>query len=511
MEKKLKTAMIFGNNMVLQRQKNIKIWGTGVPGKTVIGILKGSQTLESKAEIAPDGNWILIFPAQEVGRGMKLTITDGSENISYDNISIGEVWLAGGQSNMEYFLEYDTEKDSVLDGVMNQEIRFFDYPEVSYEGQLEEHDYSRFGIWRNCTREDLPYFSAVGYYFAENLQLNLDMPIGIVGCNWGGTPASAWMDPEYLRANDGKAWLETYEEGLKVIEMESYQAAFKANPLNDHSDPLSNEMMAKLMFPGYSREEQVELLKMLSGGSGEMVLPQVGPYSEYRPGGLYEVMLKKVAPYPIRGVIWYQGESDEGKAELYNTVFSKLIECWRDLWNEEIPFLFVQLAPFGEFMGGNGDRYPILREQQELVSKTVPNTWMISSSDAGMEWDIHPKYKKPIGTRLALLARGHVYDENILCDPPEFLNAVRISDGIRINFKNAEGLHLNGERVNALVFRDAEGKELELSKISVTEDGLQIIGEIPENVKVSFAKTGYYEVNLFNKEGNPAKPFETMM
>jgi sialate O-acetylesterase len=504
----LKTAMIFGSNMVLQRQKGFKIWGTGTPGETVTGILKGNERTASKAVIAESGNWELTFPSLEAGRGFELIITDGIETISYDNISIGEVWLAGGQSNMEYFLEYDAEKGDVLSGDMNPDIRFFDYPEVSYEGQLEEHDYSRFGIWRTCTKEDLPYFSAAGYYFAENLQNVLDIPIGIVGCNWGGTPASAWMDPEYLMDNEGKAWLESYEEGLKELDLEAYKAEYRANPLNDHSDPLSNNMMAKLMFPGFTREEQAELLKMMSGDQGTIALPQVGPYSEYRPGGMYEMMLKKVAPYSLRGVIWYQGESDEGKAELYKTVFSKMIECWRNLWDEQIPFLFVQLAPFGEFMGGNGNRYPELREQQELVSKTVPNTWMISSSDAGLEWDIHPKYKKPIGTRLALLARGHVYGENILCDPPEFLNAMRVSGGIRINFQNAEGLHLKGEKVNALVLKDTEGNELEPSKINVAEDGLLVIGEFPENVSVSFAKTGYYEVNLYNKEGNPAKPFE---
>lgn len=506
----LKTAMIFGSNMVLQRQKDIKIWGAGTPGETITAILKGKEIAESKAKavIAEDGNWYITLPSQEAGRGFELMITDGKESLSFDNISIGEVWLAGGQSNMEYFLEYDAEKDNVLNGDMNSDIRFFDYPEVSYEGQLEEHDYSHFGIWRTCTKNDLPYFSAVGYYFAQNLQHVLDIPIAIVGCNWGGTPACAWMDPEYLRDNEGKAWLDLYEEGLKKLDVEAYKAAYRANPLNDHSDPFSNQMMAKLMFPGYSREEQAELLKMMAGEHGTVALPQVGPYSEYRPGGLYEMMLKKVAPYPIRGVIWYQGESDEGKAELYKTVLSKMIECWRDLWDEQFPFLFVQLAPFGEFMGGNGNRYPELREQQEMVSKIVSNTWMISSSDAGMEWDIHPKYKKPIGTRLALLARGHVYGENLLCDPPKFLNAERISDGIRITFQNAEGFHVKGDKVNALVIKNPEGNELATSKISVVEDSLLLSGDFPINVTISFAMTGYYEVNLYNKLGNPAIPFE---
>lgn len=166
----LKTAMIFGNNMVIQQQKKFNIWGTGLSGRSITGRLKGKKNEVVEGIIDKNGNWMLVFPPLEAERNLELTITDGNETLTYGNICIGEVWLAGGQSNMEYFLQYDAEKESVLDEKMNTDIRFFDYPEVSYEGQLEEHDYSRFGIWRTCTKEDLPYFSAVGYYFAENLQ-----------------------------------------------------------------------------------------------------------------------------------------------------------------------------------------------------------------------------------------------------------------------------------------------------------------------------------------------------
>ena len=506
----LKAAMIFGNHMVLQRQKGIKIWGTGTPGESVTGMLKGKENVVAQTTVGTDEQWMMIFPPQEAGREIKLTITDGKDTLTYCNISIGEVWVAGGQSNMEYLFQYDAEKESVLEGTMNQDIRFFDYPEVSYESQLEEHDYSRFGIWRTCTKEDLPYFSAVGYYFSENLQRAFDIPIGIVGCNWGGTTACSWMDQEYLKDNEGKAWLDSYEEAVKDQDVEAHKAAFQANPMNDHSNPLQplNEAMSKFMFPGFTREEQLGFLSMMSGEQGKLMMPLIGPCYEKRPGGLYEVMLKKVAPYTTRGILWYQGESDDEKAEIYGVVLGKMIECWRNLWQDQLPFLFVQLAPFGEWLNTNGKHYPELRRQQEIVSKTVPDTWMASSSDVGMEWDIHPKHKKPIGTRLALLARGHVYGEDLLCDPPEFINAKRIPEGIQINFINADGLYQKGDQVNALVITDAEGGELTPVKISVVKDGLLIEGEFPEDTTISYAKTGYYEVNLYNKAENPAKPFE---
>lgn len=506
----LKTAMIFGNNMVLQRQKEIKVWGMGEPGSTVTGTLKGTVALEASADVPKDGSWILTFEPQEAQRGLELILNDGIDTITYQNISIGEVWVAGGQSNMEYLLEYDADKDSVFNGDMNPDIFFFDYPEVSYEGQLEEHDYSRFGFWRTCTKEDLPYFSAPAYYFAENISKALNVPIGIVGCNWGGTPACAWMDPKYLMDNEGKAWLQAYENEVKNLNLEEYKEDYRANPAHDRSNPFSDPMAARILQPGLSREEQIDYINMMmsSPEKAKLMLPQMGPYYERRPGGVYETMLKEIAPYTVRGVIWYQGESDEERATMYSTVFGKMIQCWRDLWKDELPFLFVQIAPFGEWMANTGKNYPELRHQQELVSKTIPNTWMISSSDVGMEWDIHPKQKKPIGNRLALLARGHVYGERLLCDPPEFKDAKRVEDGICIEFYHADGLHVKGDQVNALRIYHTNEEEIRIDKISVVHDSLMLYGEFPTDTVISFAKTPFYEVNLYNKMDNPLKPFE---
>ncbi|WP_149846542.1 sialate O-acetylesterase [Paenibacillus sp. 37] len=504
----LKTAIIFGDNMVIQRQKKFKVWGTGLPGKEISGTLKGKNTQIVKGVVQKDGSWMLTFPPLEAEKNVLLSITDGRDTLSYQNIGVGEVWLAGGQSNMEYYLQFDAEKEQVIKGEMNPDIRFFDYPKVSYEGQIEEHDYFRFGLWRGCTPEDLLYFSAVGYYFAANLHEKLDIPIGVVGCNWGGTPACTWMDPDYLKDNEGKAWLESYEEDIAGLNVEDYKADFKENPMNDHSDPFRDERLNKMMFPGFSQEEQLELIQRMSAGEQVGIsYSKPGPYWEKRPGGLYESMLKQIAPYGIRGVIWYQGESDDERAALYGTVFSKLIECWRDLWADKLPFLFVQLAPFGEWM----QNLPEVRRQQELVSQTIPDTWMASSSDAGMEWDIHPKYKKPIGTRLALLARAHIYGENILSDPPEFLSATRIPGGIVINIRHANGLHVKGDKVNAISLTERDGTVRTPAEISVINDQLWIKGEFPEQIKISFANQGYYEVNVYNNQTNPMKPFQVIV
>lgn len=388
---------------------------------------------------------------------------------------------------------------------MNPMIRFFNYPQVTYEGQLEDYNYCNDGFWRRCTAADLPYFSAVGYYFARDLQAALDVPVGIVGCNWGGTPACAWMDNSYLEDTDGAIWLREFEDAVKDLDMEAYKAAFRANPNNDRTRQLENPFNIKIVKEGLSPEEQTQLLAMIP----QMPEPN-GPWYERRPGGLYETMLKKVHPYAIQGAIWYQGETDEKHPEEYKTVFSRMIRCWRDLWQEELPFLFVQLAPFGRWLACESDNYPKVRESQQWVSKAVANTWMASIGDAGMEWDIHPKDKLPVGHRLALLARGHVYGEALLCDAPELEYARKEGDQIILGFANAQGLRIAGQRLQAMMGIDASGEKREIADARV-ENGALILPNCKDITALQFAQTGYYEINLYNSADIPAKPFEVVL
>lgn len=498
----MKTAMIFSDKMVLQREKDIPVWGTASPG-TVVTVEFDGKSVE--AVTGTDGNWKAVLPPHEAGTGYQLRVNDGEEQRAFQDVCVGEVWLAGGQSNMEYLLGFEKHIDQVLAGEMNPMIRFFDYPEVSYEGQLEDYNYRNEGFWRGCTKEDLPYFSAVGYYFAENLQKSLGVPVGILGCNWGGTPACAWMDTKYLTGNDGEVWVREYEDAVRDLDVESYQKAFRANPGNDRTDQLHNPFGIQVVKIGLTREQQLKLL----GSMPEMPDPN-GPWYERRPGGLYETMLKKVHPYAVRGVIWYQGESDDPHPEEYATVFSQMIRCWRDLWQEEFPFLFVQLAPFREWLACSGTAYPRVRASQERVSKTVPNTWMASIGDAGMEWDIHPKDKLPAGERLALLARGHVYGENILCDAPELLSAEKSNGCIAISFSHGEGLHIAGNVLHAMVGVNSAGESLEITAGEI-RDGRLILRDCGDITALRFAWTDYYEVNLYNAAGIPAKPFEVTL
>lgn len=499
----LKTAFIFGDNMVLQQGKRIPVWGNAEPGRTVTAEFMGDT---GSAVTDSDGNWYLELPAQNPEMNQTLRVSSDSEIIEYQNVCVGEVWLAGGQSNMEFMLGFEQHFEDVLAEEPDGLIRFFDYPEVSYEGQMEDFSYRNHGFWRSWTGDDLPWFSAVGFYFARKLRKQLGVPVGIVGCNWGGTPASAWMAPEYLQGTSGDCWLRDYAETLRTLDIPAYQEGFRHDPANDRTNLLADEWYRRLMKDGLARQDQLDLM------AASPVPPLVvGTYSERRPGGLYEMMLKKVHPFAIKGVIWYQGETDgDFHPDVYTVVFTQMIRCWRDLWKEEFPFLFTQLAPFGQWMTCDGTNYPIVRSCQEQVSKTVPKTWMASIGDVGMEWDIHPKNKKAVGNRLALLALGHVYGEDILCDAPRFLSAEKRGDTVRIQFSNAEGLHIQGGHLNGFIGTTAAGTALPITEARIEEDSLILIcGESIR--KLQYGIMPFYTANLFNRAGIPVLPFDIIL
>ena len=231
----------------------------------------------------------------------------------------------------------------------------------------------------------------------------------------------------------------------------------------------------------------------------------IGPLHPCRPCALYHLMLEKAAPYTAKGVIWYQGESDSPHADIYDVVLSSMIRAWRRLWCEELPFLVVQLAPFEAWLGESGETYPTLRACQQRVAERVPGVYLCSSGDAGMPWDIHPKHKRPIGERLALLARGHVYGEDILCDAPVLKAVHREGSRVILSFEHGDGLVIRGDLLNALRVNG------QVCPAKVEGECLVIDLPMAKHWKIEFAWQGYYEVNLYNAAGIPALPFRLLM
>lgn len=503
-------ADIFGDHMVLQRDKPVRIWGVCAQPQTLCALINGREVASTQAAA---GAWALTLPPLAVQRDLTLEITGEKTGASYTfrDVAVGEVWIAGGQSNMEFPLAYDAEAKAAIAGANTPDIRFYDCPKIKFAGQEQEDDISRYGFWRPCDPANAPYYSAVGFYFAQKIHERYAVPVGIIGCNWGGTSASTWLDESYLAADEPLAvYLQEYAASLGQLDLAQYVALEKAER-EGMKRPVVQRFMRYIMqhTPGPLLHP---LCTAIVTASLKNAVP-LGPRSENRPAGLYHTMVQKIAGYAVRGVIWYQGESDDPKPGLYARLFSALICCWRDAWSDDLPFLFVQLAPFERWLGLRAADFPLLREQQEAVAQTVTGAYMASIMDAGSRLDIHPKHKRPVGERLALLARGKVYGEDILCEAPEATGA-RPEDGrLVITFAHAgEGLTLKGRSLKDLVLM-VDGKEVTPHAVSVGRDivtvpldGLRSAKEL----EVRCAYRNYAEVNLYNNAGLPAKPFRLM-
>ena len=512
----LRTAPIFQDGMILQREKPVTVWGTAAPGEQVTVELQGNIAAASADE---NGMWNVTLAELTASESETMKVYTDHECLVYEQIAVGEVWLAGGQSNMEFHMRYEKHRQEAREHCENSRIRFFDVPEVCYDGQLEEFDYSRMGIWRKATKEDLDYFSAVGYYFQREIEQILDVPVGIIGCNWGGTTASVWMNPETVE-RVGKPWMRLYEQRCEGRDMDEYWAGQHNNPMNNRSDFFSDRFGEMVMPRTLSEEELRQLAADFPDYFAQMPVDMMPPQTI--PGCLYEHMVKTISPYAIRGVLWYQGESDDdipGMNVLYKDMLTGLIEDWRMLWKEKLPFLIVQLPGFDKWLlNTQENHYPVIRQCQEETANTVEGVHMCSISDVGEERDIHPKDKKTVGKRLSLLARHYVYGEDILCDAPVAKEVVRDNSRITITFANAgNGLHIAGEDISALNVTAVgdktilESQDNEMAFTAKTE-GKRLLITLQENtdkkVKIAFARTSWYLVNLYNEAGIPAIPFE---
>ena len=519
----LKTALMFKDHMILQRDKEIRIWGTALPGETVTLTMQGGSW---SCRADADGNWMISACPLRTSFSEEMKITAGEESLVYTDVQIGDVYLASGQSNMEFFMRYDADLKDELAVCANDNIRFFDYPEVSYPEQINEADYGKnFGFWRKASPEDLEWFSAVGYYFAKDIQKRYDIPVGIIGCNWGGTPACAWMSREAVE-EAGEAWLREYEEGLKTLDLKAYNEQFPKNPAAWRTAPFEDPFTDMLMRGA----SILDIIRKLTGQEPDLsamdpsaFVPVIGPKSELRPCGLYESMLRQVAPYTLRGFLFYQGETDgDNHPELYRTIFPALIRCFRSLWQEELPFLFVQIAPFGSWMQSTGEPYIAIREAQQMVSENVSGTGMAVITDVGMELDIHPKKKQPVGHRLALQAMNRIYGEtDVLCEAPTLsgaeiqpgkliLSFVNAGTGLSLADHTPDGAETDPTKPGGLqIF--ADGQVLDLSQVQATADGSRLILDGPVfkegmSAEIRLACTGWYRVNLYNSAGIPARP-----
>jgi sialate O-acetylesterase len=458
--------------MVLQSNARIPVWGWADEGEEVTVEFRDQKV---KA-VAKNGKWMAqLRNLKPVGPNV-LKVS-GKNTITLHDVLVGEVWIASGQSNMEWPLRASYEPASEIAKTENPMVRLYTVPKLKATQPTNNVDAS----WLECKPSTISNFSAVAYYFGRDLQKALGVPVGIIHTSWGGSPAEVWMSEDVLAANP----------------------EYKRDILDAYAGQREKFEAALAKFD----KDQAE-----AKAKGAAVTAR-RPSAPWRPTELYDGMIAPLLPYAIAGAIWYQGESNAGRAWQYRTLFADMIKNWRRDWRQgNFPFLAVQLAPFMAIKDQPGDStWAELREAQLLATKTLPNVGMAVITDVGDEKDIHPKKKEPVGARLALAARAIAYKHEVVYSGPIYKN-MKVKDGQAVlSFEHVgSGLVAEGGELKGFAIAGEDRKwvwakaEIQANnKVGVSSS------EVPKPVAVRYGWADYPVVNLWNKEGLPASPFRT--
>jgi sialate O-acetylesterase len=468
----VKLPALFSENMVLQRGIYLPVWGWADEGESVTVEFRGQKDTAKTS----GGKWSVTLPAQRAGGPDTLTVS-GKNKIEVKNVLVGEVWICSGQSNMEWPMRLTFEPEQSISGSANPMLRLFTVPKLKANEPVPDVK----GSWGEASPKTTTNFSAVAYYFGRDLQKALGVPVGLIHTSWGGSPAEVWMKQEVLAGNPEykTALLDGHAAAMKRYE--EAQAAFEA--------------------------EQAELKKQ--GKTSEKRPPQK---PSWKPAELYNGMIAPLIPYAIKGAIWYQGESNAGRAQQYRTLYADMIRNWRRDWNQgDFTFLAVQLAPYTKIKDQPGDSdWAELREAQLLATKVLPKVGMAVITDVGEENDIHPRKKQPVGARLALAARGIAYGEKITFSGPLYKEMQVKGDKVALTFDHV-GAGLEARDGDLKGFSIA-GADRKFVWASAKIEGDKVIVSSPEvsaPVAVRYGWANYPVVNLWNKDGLPASPFRT--
>ena len=520
---------IFSDHMMLQRDTTLYFKGRLFDPEHSLSetshtltISLGETTIQERFLGAA---FCIAFPSQPAGRNQTLSLcVEGREDISvtFSDISIGDIWLAAGQSNMEYFLRYDSNWNTTRKWQKNPDIRMYNFPQIAYEGQVRDLPHS--GHWFEEQDKAWDEFSAPGYYFARFLQPDLNVPVGIIGCNWGGTPACAWMAESYLEQEPLSVFKEEYQKELALFsEAEMKEQSLKAW---DFENDYDHQIAWRAMMYGMNLTDQAIWMER---HQNDPVIP-MGPFHHYRPNGLYHTMLKKLESFSIKGVLWYQGESDSGHSSIYDKTLTALIDCFRkNFQNLSLPFLLVQLAPFGKWLDCTNDGYAIVREKQQLVADSDPDVSLVSIMDLGMYEDIHPKQKMEVGRRLALCARGNVYHTLSFFEYPTFSHASMKGNELALLFEHVgEALQFfpaTGESSREALLRECQdnfvitysGIICSITHAELMENSIRLTLALPDssdekgNLSISYAEKDFCTVSVYNCIRLPLKPFHCQL
>jgi sialate O-acetylesterase len=470
---------LFTDNMVLQQEAAAPIWGWADDGEAITIEING-KTVKT---VAKDGKFKAKLPKLKASAQPTTLKVSGKNEISIKNVLVGEVWIASGQSNMEWPLSrsYQSEKD--IAGSANPNIRLFTVPKNK---QLKPVDDVK-ASWKECGPESVPSFSAVAYYFGRDLQKALNVPVGLIHTSWGGSPAEVWMSEEVLAGNP----------------------EYKRDVLDAYPKQEENYKTALAAWEKAKADAEKD------GKTFNRPRPNPG----WRPTELYNGMIAPLIPYAIKGAIWYQGESNAGRHKQYRTLYPDMITNWRRDWGHgDFTFLGVQLAPYdpGHTMEqilaapATNSNWAALREAQVYATEVLPKVGIAVITDVGEQRDIHPTKKEPVGARLALQAEKIAYGKKIIASGPTFKSMKVKGNEATLTFDNVgAGLEPHDGEVKGFSIAGEDGKFV---WANARIEGKKVVVSSREVSKPNAVRYGWAEypvVNLANKEGLPASPFRT--
>ena len=479
----LKLAELFNEGAVLQRNAKVSVWGKSSPSVKVSVSIQGKTT---ETQTNGKGNWNVSLPALKAGGPFKMTVVSAKETLIINEIYVGEVWLAGGQSNMAFMLENSDNGKDEITKASNKNIRFVMVPYKAFEGDKNRGDMN----WRTATTENVSKMSAVAYFFAKDLQSKLNVPVGIICCYKGGSGAQTWTSRESLLSKPELApYVENYDEYISKLGKEEYLA----------------------LLDKYEVDLKTYNDSIKAGGTAfKKPSEPMGEQNFNRPAGLYENMLKRIIPYSVQGAIWYQGEHNANRAKLYQSLFPVMIEQWRkDFNNLAMPFLFVQLPSYEKADAENKPIWPELREAQLMTWQKVNNTGMAVTIDLGEKTNIHPTNKEPVGKRLSAIAFNKVYGIKTPYSGPLYKKFEIKADKAILSFDFIyDGLKSDSELMGFSIC--GADKIFEPAKAEIKDNQIIVWSEsVSSPVAVRYGWENWTEANLKNKAGFMASPFRT--
>lgn len=469
----LQLPEIYGDFMVLQRNVPLVIKGTANTGSKVtvtLGHQQASDTANNR------GEWTITLPPFKETAGLTMKVTDGNKTLEFKDVAIGEVWLASGQSNMAFPLEESASFLSDTSLMADPMLRLFNMLPAVHIGTTEwtEEEKTRIdtlnhylpSLWAPSSTASAKDFSGVAWYFSKMLRDSLNVPVGIIHNAIGGSPTEAWIDIETLEHKSPDLMIDWRKSDFIqpwVRDIATKNTGYDGNP-DQHRHP-------------------------------------------FEPSYLYATGIRPLAAYPIAGVIWYQGESNDHNIELHEQLFPMLLDSWRNTWdNPELPFLFVQLSSVVR------PSWPIFRDSQRRMSRTLPNVAMVVSSDRGDSLDIHPKDKRTIGERLGYQALNRVYNmKGVVPQGPTIKKAERVGPGtVIITFDYADGL-TTSDGFSPRTFEMAQYKDLysPAETVEILDDNrIKLVNSSIETPRfIRYAWQPVTRANLVNGAGLPASTF----